>query len=181
MIGKHANGFSGALVLGWVALSFGCDVLTSGNKTGSLFGTPSTAAPSFNESAEVTVQSDAGTQIMMDSGASFFDAGSTNVFVDAGEPSDSSVDSSVAPTDPCALGPSACGANATCSNVNGAAACTCDPNYSGDGYNCAPVDACQTNHGNCSAYADCTSTGPGVNRCDCSAGYTGNGLDCVPE
>ena len=41
------------------------------------------------------------------------------------------------------------------------------------------VDACKTNHGGCSSYAECSRGGPGQAACKCLPGFAGNGRQCV--
>lgn len=95
-----------------------------------------------------------------------------------------------APRDPC--NPSPCGTNAICKEHNGAGACLCLPEYSGDPYtgcrpecvlntDCSKARACVRNKcvdpcpGACGLNAECRVVNHGPS-CSCLPGYMGNPL-----
>jgi len=80
--------------------------------------------------------------------------------------------------DECASGTDACSDDASCSNLPGAYACTCNEGYEGDGLGCADIDECSTGSDDCAAEALCTNTAGGF-TCACSAGYEGDGVVCT--
>lgn len=65
----------------------------------------------------------------------------------------------------------------TCLQDCGGGACVCGPDYSGDGYACAPLDFCEPTRGGCSPNAMCSQTGT-TPSCACNVGYVGDGLHC---
>ena len=89
---------------------------------------------------------------------------------------------------PCS--PSPCGFNADCTNLNGAARCSCLPNFFGDPYSacerectvnadCTRVEACKNFHcidpcpGLCGANANCKVINH-IPTCTCQEGYQGD-------
>ena len=58
--------------------------------------------------------------------------------------------------------------------------CACKDGFSGDGFECAQVNACVTNNGGCDQ--TCASTDDGVAICGCNAGFELNadGVSCDP-
>ena len=93
------------------------------------------------------------------------------------------------PVDPCS--PSPCGQNAVCRTRNGAAACTCIPEYFGDPYvacrpecttnaECPSTKACQNLHcidpcpaAQCGVNAQCSVVNH-IPNCVCNRGYIGD-------
>lgn len=61
-----------------------------------------------------------------------------------------------------------CSADATCEDDPDGAVCTCNPGYSGDGFECSDVDECST--APCGPNAVCTNL-PGTFECNCEDGY----------
>ncbi|TDG47937.1 hypothetical protein AWZ03_005718 [Drosophila navojoa] len=63
--------------------------------------------------------------------------------------------------------------------------CTCNAGYSGDGYNCDPIeDSCAIRPGICDAHANCDYNEQlGKSECVCQRGYQGDGHNCqlAPE
>jgi hypothetical protein len=78
---------------------------------------------------------------------------------------------------PCAF--VTCGSDATCSDGTGAAVCTCNEGFKGDGMNCTPVNPCLMNNGGCDRRATCIDTGPATRSCECNPGYSGDGTTCM--
>lgn len=76
-----------------------------------------------------------------------------------------------------------CGSDETCGNhvVDIAVGEVCDDGNAAGGDSCSAdcknIDECFTDHGGCSADADCVDTTPG-RTCTCHAGYTGDGVTC---
>ncbi|KAL7736227.1 hypothetical protein ACLKA6_002906 [Drosophila palustris] len=63
--------------------------------------------------------------------------------------------------------------------------CTCNTGFSGDGYNCEPIeDSCAIRPEICDSHADCSFNEQlGKSECVCHRGYTGDGYRCqlAPE
>ncbi|WP_373048140.1 EGF domain-containing protein [Vulgatibacter sp.] len=72
------------------------------------------------------------------------------------------------PGDPCSA--AACDEDATCTVVDGAAACICNEGYAGDGATCADVDEC-TEAGICGGAGSFCSNLPGGYECGCLEGF----------
>ena len=80
--------------------------------------------------------------------------------------------------DECALATDDCATNATCTNTEGAFACTCDEGFVGDGRTCQPAPNCVEMPGVCDSNATCDVSGAEP-RCVCDAGYRGDGTTCA--
>ena len=99
--------------------------------------------------------------------------------------------------DECVQNIDGCAENATCSDTEGSYECTCDPGFTGDGFNCTSqsdkaihyencfqveylstdVDECSSPYLPCDSNAICTDT-IGSFTCHCKPGFTGNGTNC---
>lgn len=86
------------------------------------------------------------------------------------------VGSSCVDVDECAK-PSACGANAVCTNKLGTYTCACPIGFLSDGGTCYDIDECAAGTMPCAAAAVCTNK-PGSYVCTCMSGYAGNGTSC---
>jgi hypothetical protein len=82
--------------------------------------------------------------------------------------------------DECAAGTDGCDADAACTNTTDGYTCACNDGFSGDGFECAQVNACVTNNGGCAQ--TCGSTDQGVAICGCFPGFSLNadGESCDP-
>uniref|UniRef100_A0A671QZY7 Stabilin-2-like n=1 Tax=Sinocyclocheilus anshuiensis TaxID=1608454 RepID=A0A671QZY7_9TELE len=55
--------------------------------------------------------------------------------------------------------------------------CTCFKDFTGDGFECSPVDPCADGeNGGCHEHATCTMIG--ARRCECKDNYIGDGIEC---
>ena len=81
--------------------------------------------------------------------------------------------------DECASGLDDCGMNATCTNVFGTFACSCEPGYQFDATgNCVDIDECaDPNMTPCDTNATCTNL-DGTYSCACDMGFVGDGETC---
>ncbi|KAA0711995.1 Stabilin-1 Fasciclin [Triplophysa tibetana] len=60
--------------------------------------------------------------------------------------------------------------------------CSCLTGYSGDGYDCSPINPCVVEaNGGCSDFAQCIFTRPNERSCQCLQGYVGNGFQCLEK
>lgn len=82
-----------------------------------------------------------------------------------------------APVNPCLTNNGGCDLNAQCTNVGGAAQCTCFAGWTGNGFSCTDVNECASGNGGCDVNATCTNTA-GSRTCACRTGYTGSGTFC---
>jgi len=61
--------------------------------------------------------------------------------------------------------------------------CQCNAGYEGDGFTCAPINACEEKDGKvgtqCGPDSTCTPYAPGRAKCLCNFGYSGDGLYCT--
>uniref|UniRef100_A0A8C2IG73 Stabilin 2 n=1 Tax=Cyprinus carpio TaxID=7962 RepID=A0A8C2IG73_CYPCA len=72
-----------------------------------------------------------------------------------------------------------CSKDAKCSQKGEKVSCTCLKGFSGDGFECTPVDPCADGeNGGCHEHAICTMTGAGKRKCECKDNYIGDGIDC---
>uniref|UniRef100_A0A8C2PQW4 Stabilin 2 n=1 Tax=Cyprinus carpio TaxID=7962 RepID=A0A8C2PQW4_CYPCA len=72
-----------------------------------------------------------------------------------------------------------CSKDAKCSQKGEKVSCTCFKGFSGDGFECSPVDPCADGeNGGCHEHATCTMTGAGKRKCECKDNYIGDGIDC---
>ncbi|CAI9589081.1 unnamed protein product, partial [Staurois parvus] len=74
-----------------------------------------------------------------------------------------------------------CSFNANCipGPTNTTGKCSCLAGYTGNGTHCTEIDACATNNGGCSVYANCMKAPLGQARCTCTDGYSGDGVICL--
>ena len=103
--------------------------------------------------------------------------------------------------DECQMALHECAENATCSDTEGSYECTCDPGFTGDGFNCtsmyiytvryifisfvwhtetvivSDVDECSSTEPPCDTHATCIDT-TGSYICECVEGFSGNGTIC---
>ena len=98
----------------------------------------------------------------------------------------------------CGRGTNGCSKNATCRDTIGSYTCSCNPGFSGDGFNCngkknnysindlkiffvwTDIDECSTGNNNCARAPNGTCTNTiGSYNCSCNPGYTGDGRTCV--
>ncbi len=80
-----------------------------------------------------------------------------------------------------ACGDVTCDNNGECSEVAGAAVCTCDTGFlaSKDKLHCFAATVCADV--TCSGHGTCLPSRTGQATCECDAGYTVNGLNCVEQ
>uniref|UniRef100_A0A8C1YP86 Stabilin 2 n=1 Tax=Cyprinus carpio TaxID=7962 RepID=A0A8C1YP86_CYPCA len=72
-----------------------------------------------------------------------------------------------------------CSKDAKCSQKGEKVSCTCFKGFSGDGFECSPVDPCADGeNGGCHEHATCTMTGAGKRKCECKDNYIGDGIEC---
>ena len=62
------------------------------------------------------------------------------------------------PADPCLTNNGGCDEHATCTSLDGAALCACQPGYTGSGKSCVDVDECTAGTDNCEDGTTCVNT-----------------------